>query len=234
MKKLLIICIALAGWSVAHSQGSTADEKYRAYRHETTEPPYALAKVKSLIAKIKRDNEDNRYLPEQTYAQLSTREKFTYVLLHGEDFAQNCAVMPQVANERSKIFAHIPEPFDEESLWSRRQRAFLNQNRASVIGMLRDTMSLRHRAGVNIKAAILEINGVELVPDLIKAYNYDKKDNDVLTLLMQLMESSKYKPFLNSEVHKKLYGNNYQSFVMATPSLKNRIIALAERFSRRK
>jgi hypothetical protein len=53
----------------------------------------------------------------------------------------------------------------------------------------------------------------KMIPFLIKTYNIDKKDHDILTVLMLLMKENQYKPFLASQSFRKLYGEeaSYQA-----------------------
>lgn len=196
---------------------SSASLKYREYRHQETAPSYGLAKVRSLIKSIKTDKDDNRVLPVAQYSKLTLPEKFTYTMLHGEDFSQNCDVMPPIADEEKKVFSYIPGPFYDEATWSQRQRDFLHDNRSKVIDLLRETMLVKKRIGVNLKAAVLELNAWELIPDMVKVYKIQNKDHDILTLMMLLMKEGNYKPFMESTTYKKFYGDdsNYQAFVMA-------------------
>jgi len=223
MRKILSVCVIAAAATVVFAQdppqppASAATKRYHAYRTTTTEPTYGLAKVKGLIRHIKKDQDENERLSDKVYNSLSFQEKFTYAMLHGEDFSQNCDMMPIFQDEEKKIFAYPAGAWDDESGWSERQLSFLKNNRGKIIGLLRETMRARGRAGSNIKRAVLELNLWELTPDLVAVYNRDHKDHDVLTVLMILMKENKYGPFLASPSFKKLYGDNasYQSFLNA-------------------
>ena len=87
-------------------------------------------------------------------------------------------------------------------------------------------MKLRQRLGVNLKDAIVELDAVELIPDMIKVYNLKKKDHDILTILMILMKEGSYPDFMNSQSYEKLYGenSNYKGFLMASPENQKLII----------
>jgi hypothetical protein len=86
--------------------------------------------------------------------------------------------------------------------------------------------------GVNFKQAILEINAIELIPDLIAVYNEKKKDLDLLTVMMQLMKEEEYEPFLLSGAYKKLYADeeNYQSYLSYNKANEDLIIKRAMEF----
>src|SRR5262249_48944053 len=162
-------------------------------------------KVKALIKSIKTDSEENRRLPDKKYNALSFNEKFTYVMLHGEDFSQNCDMMPGFIDEEKKIFSYFPGAFDDTAMWSERQAAFVKNNLTRVIGLIRQTIETRHRVGVNLKQAIIVMNAWELIPDVLAVYKRDHKDHDILTLCNRLMVENKFPTFLKSATYKKLY-----------------------------
>lgn len=227
MRKLWFLCVIAAAATSALAQedfgppANAATLKYDQYRHMATEPSYGLKKVKSLIAKIKRNSDDNLPLDDKLYQSLTFEEKFTYTMLHAEEFSQNCSAMPVFAESEKKIFAFPAAPFGDEAVWSPRQRDWLKKNRTKVIGLLRTTITQKQRIGVNLKTAILELNAVELIPDMVKIYNRDHKDQDILTVLMILMKENKYEPFMKSLSYKKLYADeasSYKSFLMANPA----------------
>lgn len=214
---IFLACVGSAFAQEETSNPSKATLKYREYRQSSTTPTYGLAKVKALIKKIKPDSDDNRHLNQKDYDKLTVEERFTYTMLHGEDATQNCDAMPLFKDEEKKIFVYIPGSFGDEQTWSERQRAFLKNNRTKVISLLRSTMSAKEHAGVNIKAAILELDAVELIPDLAKLYNAKHYDQDILTVLMLLMREGKFEPFLKSQSYEKLYGenSNYRGYIAA-------------------
>lgn len=211
---------------------SPASQKYHEYRLEAIEPKYGLAKIKGIVKRLKEDEDMNRRMKAADYNSLSVAEKFTYVMIHGEDFSQNCSDMPPIVDEQKKIFAYAPGIFDDQAAWSDRQRQFLKSNRTAVIKLIRETMTAKHRVGVNLKSTILEINAVELIPDLARIYNRDKKDHDILTIMCNLMKENKFKPFLASPTGKKLYGdeNDYQANLDATSANRKLVLDRALAF----
>jgi hypothetical protein len=215
------------GWK----QASKESQAYHAYRVKPTIPPYGLAKINLLVKKIKVDSEDNAALSEKSYGTLSLREKFTYNMIHGESFSQNCDAMPSIQDEQKKIFAYIADAF-EEFAWGDRQTAFFTDNRDSVIALMKESILRTKRVGVNFKQVIAQVNAKEMIPLLITTYNLAKKDQDILTLLMQLMKDNKYEPFLSSSAYKKLYGDedNYQSFLTLNKANADLIIKRATDF----
>ncbi len=85
----------------------------------------------------------------QNIEELSFREKFTYHMIHAESYSQNCDAMPPIQNEQKKIFAYLPDAFDEYD-WSDRQTAFLQKNRDSIIALITESMTRSKRIGVII------------------------------------------------------------------------------------
>lgn len=235
MKKCLLLCLVTAFASLSFAQEmdgpkpSPASEKYAVYRHQDSTPTYGLAKIQAMVKKLKEDEDMNRRMADKDYKALSVQEKFTYIMIHGEDFSQNCDMMPAIIDEHKKIFSFFPGAFDDTAMWSDRQREFLKTNRAQVTKLIKATIVSKNRVGNNLKNAIGEMNAVELIPTLVTVYNRDKKDHDILTLLMILMKDGKYAPFLKSSQYKGLYGdeNNYRSFLMATPETQRSVLKMA-------
>lgn len=179
-------------------------------QYDTTFPPYGLAKIKALIAKLKfvEDPESGdggtTALDKKTYASLSFNEQFTYHLIHAESYSQNCDIPPQHPKTAERIYATMPDFFGEES-WSERQVNFFKNNRDSVTALLKSLIEKNPSVGGNIKEAIVEMNGTELIPTLINFYNKKKKDHFILTVLLLLMKNNNYPEFVNSTGYKKLY-----------------------------
>ena len=214
-----------------------ASKRYHAYRFETTEPPFGLSKVKALIKGIKpvKGDEDSMGDVRATAAwgRMTTEERFTYCMLHGEDPSQNCSAMPWIVDEEHKVFAY-PAGFFGDEVWSDRQMAFLRGHRSDVVRLLRETIRARGRVGSNLKDTITYLNTNELIPDLIWAYQRDRKDQDILSVLMLLMREGKYAPFLASSTYKKLYGEGASegSYLAATEANQKLMFERATAFYR--
>ena len=233
MKKyllLLLVTMITPSLFAQEEHQSATSRKYHEYRIGISEPSYHLVKIKGLIKRIKADKEDNHRMTDKLYDALSFEEKFTYNMIHGEDSSQNCDGTMATVKEETKIFGYIPDAFMEGNIaWSDRQREFLTKNRTNVISLLRATIKLRQRVGVNLKNAILEIDGRELIPDLIAVFNIKKKDFDILTMFMLLMNEDKFPEFVNSASYTKLYGENssYKGFLVANEANQKLIIERA-------
>jgi hypothetical protein len=205
---------------------SPESEAYHAYRMKTTTPPYGLAKVQALIAGVSSD--EGNSLATKDYVALSLREKFTYHMIHAESYSQNCDPALTVYNEEKKIFGHLPDIFGDGA-WGGRQTDFLMENRDSVMEIIKESANRSKRLGLNYKHAIVEINGVEMIPFLVEFYNRDHKDRDILTVLLILMDYVKYPPFMSSPSYAKLYGPNseYYAFLQANKANEELIIKRA-------
>jgi hypothetical protein len=229
---LLISFSLCAQDDVEWKEASKESQAYHKYRQHLSYPPYSLDKVNLVIKKqVITDSEDNLVLKEKAYASLSLREKFTYNMLHGESFNQNCDAMPPIQDEQKKIFGYLPDAFDEFA-WSDRQIAFFTGNKDSVLAWIKECTSKNNRVGINFKQAIIQMNASEMIPYLIAAYNTTKKDHDILTMLMLLMKEAKYAPFVSSASYKKLYGDesNYQDFISYNKANEELIIKRATDF----
>ncbi|MGC4037688.1 MAG: hypothetical protein QM764_17130 [Chitinophagaceae bacterium] len=192
---------------------SKESQAYHEYRSQITRPPYNLNKIEDLIVKIKSDDESES-LKSSVYNSLTLREKFTYHMIHGESYSQNCDGFFPVVDENKKIFANLPDAFGEYN-WSSRQKDFFESYRDSVIFLLSESIKRAKRVGLNYKQAVIEINAIEMIPLLISTYNLSKKDGDLLTVLLLLMKENKFTPFINSPSYTKLYGKtaNYYAFI---------------------
>jgi hypothetical protein len=211
---LLYSCISSAQEDEVWKEASPESQAYHQYRIKETTPPYGLSKVKALVTQIRSTNDEDLKLNSKEYEALTLREKFTYHMIHAESFSQNCDAMPPIQDEQKKIFGYLPDAFDEYS-WSDGQINFLKKNKDSVLALIKESVSRSKRIGANYKQAIVEMNAREMIPFLIKTYTADKKDHDILTVLMLLMKNNNYKPFMTSVSFKKLYGEEagYQAYL---------------------
>lgn len=216
-------------------EASPASKAYHASRFKNTTPPYGLAKVKAMIAGIKSTGGDGdtyfNVLSPKLYQNLSLPEKFTYHMIHPEISSQNCDIPTPILEEDLKIFGNLPDPFEEQN-WSERQLNFMISNRDTVLSLISESINRSKKVGLNYKTAIEHVNGWEVIPVLIKAYKTDRKDHDILTVLIQLMKKNDYQPFMTSASYIKLYGNNstYTSFISFNQANEDLVINRAEAF----
>lgn len=238
MKQVLLCAALIISFSLLAQddtewkEASKESQAYHKYRQHLSYPSYSLDKINLIIKKqVVTDSEDNLVLKDKAYASLSLKEKFTYTMLHGESYSQNCDAMPPIQDEQKKIFGYLPDAFNEFA-WSERQEKFLNDNKDSVILLIKECASKSKRIGINFKQAILTINAKEMISFLIKTYNAQRKDHDILSLLMLLMKENKYEPFLASASYKKLYGDdsNYMDYLTYNKANEDLIIKRATDF----
>ncbi|MNQ73766.1 hypothetical protein D3C85_885090 [compost metagenome] len=105
-------------------------------------------------------------------------------------------------------------------------------HRDSVLAFISASVKRANRVGLNYKAAIVAVNGKEMIPFLIETYKQERKDYDLLTVLMLLMKKGEYKPFMTSASFVKLYGSKstYLSFIDFNKANEELIISRAMAF----
>ncbi len=232
---LLTCCTAFAQNAEEWKEPSKESYAYHDIRMTISEPPYSLKKIKALISKIEMKGEegepDNDRLSPSVYKAFSFREKFTYNMLHGDSYSQNCDASFPIQDEHKKIFGQLPDVFDENA-WSERQLAFFRSNRDSVVKLLKENITRDGNIGLNYKHILVEINAKELVPLIIETYNKKKNDRDVLTVLLLLMRNNKYSELLTSQTYKKLYAvkDQYSAFINFNTANEELIIKRATDF----
>jgi hypothetical protein len=219
--------------SGGYPEASKESQAYHNYRMQNTDPVYNVVKIKKLIKGIQqKEADDDIVLNNKLYNALSTKEKFSYCMLHAESFSQSCADFPPIQEEQYKIMANLEDGFDPYA-WSSRQNQFLKTNKDSVISWLKESIVKRNRIGLNFKIAIVEINAFTMIPFLIQHYQKNNnKDLDILTVLMNLLKENKYSPFLKSKIYNKLYGDreSYQAFIPFTKENNAFILKTADAF----
>src|ERR1700743_930346 len=168
MKKLVFLLPLLTLGLLGHTQDeekqpSETSKAYHEARQRSTTPPYGLEKIKALLPKIKSvpdtayEDAGTSALSEKIYASLSLSEKFTYNMIHGESYFQNCDIFLPYLDEEKKIFARLPPLFSEER-WSDRQTKFFIDNKDSVILLMTASINRTHYVGLNYKHVIVDIN----------------------------------------------------------------------------
>ena len=235
MKPWLALSVLLATTAFAQEnwpKPSSASIAYNEYRNTSTTPTFGLSKVRALIKTLKYDQAGGMAVTSAQWNALTVAERFTYTMIHGEDENQNCDASPPIIDENLKIFAYTTPVFTNERGWSQRQRTYLANNRVAIVGLIRQIITSKHRIGANIKGTIQEINGWELVPDMITLYKRDRKDHDLLTTMMVLMNQDKFPEFLASSSWTKLYGPeaNYQAYISANRANQDLIMQRGARY----
>ena len=223
---LLVLCSIASAQGPSNKKANQQSREYNVYRNYMSEPPYSLAKIKKLVAGLKlaevgpgEDGDNVKKPTDKEYQALSLREKFTYHMIHAESYYQICDVSktPDIAGIEKKIFGHLPEVWDAEgetgNNWGERQKRFFKSNKDSVIKFILEDVTRTNRVGLNYKEVIVNINATSMIPFLVDFYKKERKDHEILTVLMLLMENNKDPEFLASISHKKLYakGNDYDN-----------------------
>jgi hypothetical protein len=206
-------------------------------RYSMSTPTFELAKIKALLAKTETKGEFyfSRKLTAEEYMGLSLREKFTYNMINAESYSQSCSIVVPAPDEHKKIFAYTADPFGE-LYWSGRQYNFLRGNRDSVMALINISVKESKRMGANYKDAVIRVEGWEMIPFLTDLYNVDKKDHDLLTLMMLLMKMHKYEPFMRTALFNKVYVENHnrRSFIELNEENQNLIMEHAANFYKSK
>jgi len=171
-----------------------------------TYPDYGLEQVQAFIRqnKDRRESLMNTPASDGGFDSLSLREKFTYAMIHPERYLQNCSGS-EYFFRRGKLFARLSSGYNENML-SRRQIHFLKTNRDSVMTFIRAITRGANTWGINLKQAIIEINGWEMIPAMAAYHRQRPDDTDVLTTFMQLMANDVFGEFVQSPYYDPLYG----------------------------
>lgn len=207
----LIRLFILFLFMISVSFAQEIDYTYYNERVRITVPPYGLSKVQKLIKDVafkpfEYGDAGISALTAQQYKGLSFPEKFTYTMIYPEVYSQNCDVYIPYKDEEKKIFAQLPS-WGNENYWSDRQLDFLREERDSVMVLIKESTLRSKKMGVNYKDAIVEINGWEMIPFIMKYFKSNPKDKDALTVLFLLMKKGEYLEFMKSSSYLKLYGN---------------------------
>jgi len=241
MKKLIPLLLVLVATLAARAQDeeklSEASKAYHKARQRSTTPPYGIEKVRALLPKMKvvadgESDEGTKALSPAVYSSLSLREKFTYNMIHGEHYFQNCDINMPSYDEEKKIFGELPGVFGEEN-WSDRQRKFFKDNKDSVVGLIRESIGRTHYVGLNYKQILVEINATEMIPFLVDFYKQQRKDHDILTVLLLLMLNNNYPAFISSQSYNKLYAKGvirYEAYLTGNTANQDLIMQRATDF----
>ena len=237
MKRVSVatLCLLIATTALAQddmAKAGKASEAYRTFREAVSKPSFGLAKVEALIKKYKlraEDSEDGKPLPAAVYSKLSVAEQFTYHMIFGESYSQNCDAMPTFVDEEKHIYAYPPGAFQDERSWSEAQMKTIKKNRNAFLPLLQQTM-IKGKFGCNLKQAVIELQAYELIPTMCDLYKKKRYDHDILSVLMILMKEGKFAPFMESASYKKLYADeesSYQSFLVANKENQDLIMSRA-------
>ena len=203
-----------------------------------TFPPYGLDKVQAAILKMRHTNSDSDMptfkiaVKDSVYNSWSFDEKFTYNMIHAEDYSQMCSMLPFRTDDDKRIYGRLVDLFGEYH-WSERQYAFFKDNRDSVVQLMKAVIEKDGTVGMNFLTIIVADNVKELIPYLITVNRIDPTNHSVLTTLMLLMEINKYPGFINSVSANKLYKkkeDTYSAYINYNKANEHLIIQRATDF----
>ena len=201
-------------------------------------PPYGLEKVQAAILKMRHVDSDSDMpmfkiaVKDSVYNSWSFDEKFTYNMIHAEDYSQMCSMLPFRTDDDKRIYGMLQDLFGEYH-FSERQFAFFKDNRDSVVQLMKAVIDKNGTVGMNFLNIIVADNAKELIPYLITVYRRDPTNHYVLTTLMLLMEINKYPAFINSISATKLYKkteDTYSAFINFNKANEDLIIQRATDF----
>jgi hypothetical protein len=233
MKFLVVILILTINFS-AGAQNKLAGIDSSWYFLQPTTPPYGLHKIQELIRKATTDSSyfTTQVLDGGTYSSLSLREKFTYNMINPESFYQICSVFGPNGKEKKPLPAYLAA-LSGSRRWSERQTKFFINNKDTVIQLMTACLQAGSNIGPNFKHVIVDINAKAMIPFVLKAYEKNESDLNLLTVLMLLMKDNKYRPFINSALYKNLYdyeNGDYRMYIDLDAASEKLITTLATQF----
>ena len=207
-------------------------------RDDISIPSFGLKKVMAAIRQL-REKEGGRdadgftiALSDTAYNALTFAEKFTYNLIHGEDYSQMCDALPARPDPEHRIYGQTADFFGEFS-WSKRQLNFFRNNRDSVGQLTKAVIDEQGKVGMNLIDAIVEANATDMIPYLIDIDRKDNSNHYILTALLLLMEKNNYPEFTSSVSYTKLYKSDrgtYSAYLVYNKANEDLIIQRATNF----
>jgi hypothetical protein len=172
---------------------------------------YTSKKVDSLLV-----NSDSIFpttygeIPDEIIFSLPFKDQFVFAVNHPESYYQSCSfiLISSITKANKEIHSNFPSAM-EGTVISERQLNLLIEKRDSSIIYINECFLTQNYIGNPIKKMILNLNGVECIPNIIRLVQTpDCFDTYNLTLLMKLMLNNKYEPFLQSELYKAFYSED--------------------------
>lgn len=171
------------------------------------------------------------YLDAKKMEQLNVRELVYYCTKYPASFSQICADSYQAdSTQTPKIVAHFYFDFSAQTMSESQHRA-LEQRSDSVVTVLKTYMeNTPGKLDEDALVLLYELDPVESMPTVIKTLSDQHLVN--YTYLMVVMLNQGYQPFVETDMCKKLYGENSWHFsrIEATPENRERIVKLARSF----
>lgn len=222
---------------VAWGDPRPQDSSYYAFREKNSIPPFSTKKIQFLIDKRLKTLPDEALtdydagIPARDFNTLTAEEKFTYTMIYPEIFSQACAERMFVNDPQKKIFGQLLFVYNGV-FWSERQISYMKKNKAQVLTFIRELSGKTNEMGLNYKSAILEMNAWESIPFLIDFYQNNRRDKDILTTLLLLLNKGELSDFKQSKIYQKLYGpdKNYESWMDFSEANEQYIIETAQAY----
>jgi hypothetical protein len=166
-------------------------------------------------------------LTEGEFKKLNLRQRISY-FCYPEEFSQNCDAGEMEDSPKMAILVWIGDNQPDGDN-SQRQIESMQQQRDSVIILLKECGSANNRYSDVMKRILIEVNGWELIPDLIKAYDaLTIKESTYLTTLIRFMSDAEYKPFKQSAIGKLVDDGQWE--IPYTTANETLLISLAKQF----
>lgn len=143
-------------------------------------------------------------LSVKTFKSLNTRDMFSYCMLVREFEMQNCGSLGRLKGQH--IFGVFYRRNIPLEYWSDRQLVALHVNRDSVVQYVKQMWPTLDFIGENTKDLVVELMMWELIPKVLDKLVLTPADNDLYSLLVQIMMRLKFKPFEDSAIYEQLYG----------------------------
>jgi hypothetical protein len=166
-------------------------------------------------------------LSVQTFKSLNTRDMFSYCMLAPEFYMQNCGSLGRMRGQH--IFGVFYRGDIPLEYWSDRQLVALHANRDSVVKYIAQMWPTLDFIGENTKDLLVELMVWELMPNVLDKLQVSPADNELYSILVQIMMRLKFRPFEESSIYEQLYGpaSYIGSQVESNEDNRNEIIKMA-------
>ncbi len=161
------------------------------------------------------------------FNSLTLRQRISY-FSYPEEFSQNCDAGEVEDSPRMAIPVWLGDS-QADGDNSQRQIEALQEKRDSVLLLLSECGSANNRYTDVMKRILIEVNGWELIPDLISAYDaLPIKESSYLTTLLRFMSDANYKPFKQSAIGKLVEDGQWE--IPYTTANETLLISLARQY----
>ncbi|MCB0429741.1 MAG: hypothetical protein H6585_07695 [Flavobacteriales bacterium] len=194
-------------------------------------------KVNRLASGRNQSYVDNNFmLTDADFQSLNAKDLLLYAMNHPEERVNMNMKISPPDNWPTLTFAYIAPTMQGRRI-SKRQMDALEAKRDSVVQFLKNCMPYFPVLTKSYKELVISLHATECIPELLyKANRPYYYDTYVVTVIMNLMVDARYKPFIQSDVYKKLYGKelNYSSFIESDKKTIDFILQTAAAFYKSK